>query len=380
MRHRTITLQSPSPGTQRHLNCFEFGPEVAHSPAVYLQAALHADEWPGLLVLQHLMQQLQDLDAQGRVLKSIRVVPYANPIGMSQNVFGYVTGRFDLVGTGNFNRNFPDFSEAVVEAVTPALADDPEANRTAVMKAIRESLDGWYPEDESACLKKCLMELSVGARVILDLHCDDRTNAHLYASKSQLEEAIMLAKTLHIDTVLLEDTVGPVAFDGTHLRVWQTVQDRFPHAGLADACFAATVEYRGQIDVADGLAQQDALNLLDYLTHLGVVDGTLRGEGLPRDQVHCLPLEAVDVLKAPVAGLVMFSVELLESVKEGQKVAEILLIDADKPNQRIPVHARTDGYMMGLSHRRLVRPGDQIGKVAGTRPLPHRRPGELLQL
>ena len=36
---------------------------------------------------------------------TVIVVPYANPVGMSQNLFGYVTGRFDMAtGTGNFNR------------------------------------------------------------------------------------------------------------------------------------------------------------------------------------------------------------------------------------------------------------------------------------
>ena len=49
-----IALPSPSPGTDRHLLVHRFGRKDAR-PRVWLQAALHADELPGPLVLHHLM-------------------------------------------------------------------------------------------------------------------------------------------------------------------------------------------------------------------------------------------------------------------------------------------------------------------------------------
>ena len=53
-RTQTIALLSPAPGTQRSPVVHRYGDASARSRA-YLQAALHADEWPGLLALQKLI-------------------------------------------------------------------------------------------------------------------------------------------------------------------------------------------------------------------------------------------------------------------------------------------------------------------------------------
>ncbi|WP_396333107.1 hypothetical protein [Burkholderia anthina] len=47
------------------------------------------------------------LDRDGRFAGTVTVVPYANPIGLSQRLFGLVVGRFDFENGENFNRNFP---------------------------------------------------------------------------------------------------------------------------------------------------------------------------------------------------------------------------------------------------------------------------------
>ena len=50
-------LLTAVPGTSRQIHSFHYGP--AHATGkVYLQASLHADELPGMLVLWHLKQQL----------------------------------------------------------------------------------------------------------------------------------------------------------------------------------------------------------------------------------------------------------------------------------------------------------------------------------
>ncbi len=80
-----------------------------------------------------------------------------------------------------------------------------------------------------------------------------------------------------------------------------------------------------------------------------------------------------------MAGLLVFSAQMEDALRKGDQFAEIVILDGE-PNQRIPIRARTDGYLMGMTHRRLVRPGDQIAKVCGTEPLAHRKPGYLLQM
>ncbi|MDH3689406.1 MAG: succinylglutamate desuccinylase/aspartoacylase family protein [Gammaproteobacteria bacterium] len=53
----SIQLPQMSPGSRRTLKVMRFGSPGAR-PKAYLQAGVHADEIPGLLVLHHLIQRL----------------------------------------------------------------------------------------------------------------------------------------------------------------------------------------------------------------------------------------------------------------------------------------------------------------------------------
>ena len=68
-------------------------------------AALHADEIPGLLVLNKLVKDLDELEAEGKICKKIVVLPYANPIGLQQDMLGSHIGRFNFATGVNFNRD-----------------------------------------------------------------------------------------------------------------------------------------------------------------------------------------------------------------------------------------------------------------------------------
>src|SRR5689334_9868789 len=70
---------------------------------VYIQASLHADEVPAMLVAHVLRRELARLEAEGRIRGEIILVPAANPIGLSQVVHGAPFGRYDLATGTNFN-------------------------------------------------------------------------------------------------------------------------------------------------------------------------------------------------------------------------------------------------------------------------------------
>ena len=74
---------------------FHYGP-AGSGRKVYIQASLHADELPGMLVAHHLRQKLLALEAQGALLGEVVVVPVANPIGLAQTLLRAPHGRFDL--------------------------------------------------------------------------------------------------------------------------------------------------------------------------------------------------------------------------------------------------------------------------------------------
>ncbi|MBY0466263.1 MAG: succinylglutamate desuccinylase/aspartoacylase family protein, partial [Burkholderiales bacterium] len=92
MRVLEHPLISQSIGTQRTLTSLHFG-EAGARPKVMIQASLHADELPGMLVAHHLRQHLAQAEANGELRGEVVLVPIANPIGLSQTVLHSQLGR-----------------------------------------------------------------------------------------------------------------------------------------------------------------------------------------------------------------------------------------------------------------------------------------------
>src|SRR6218665_461546 len=117
MRHQQHDLLPPVPATARQIHSFHLGPSLSGAgqaaKSVYIQASLHADELPGMLVAWHLKQRLAELEAAGRLRSEIILVPLANPAGLGQVLMDVPLGRYDLESGQNFNRWFVDLSEAV---------------------------------------------------------------------------------------------------------------------------------------------------------------------------------------------------------------------------------------------------------------------------
>ena len=103
MIERRHPLLSPTPGTTRELISLHYGPTDT-GRKVMIQASLHADEVPGLLVAHHLRHRLAAFEAQGMLQGEIVLVPFANPVGLSQWVLASDEGRLDLASGENFNR------------------------------------------------------------------------------------------------------------------------------------------------------------------------------------------------------------------------------------------------------------------------------------
>ena len=114
MEHIQHLLPWSTAGTERRLSVFRFG---SGPRKAYIQAALHADELPGMRVAVELKQRLLELEQQGRLNGVIELVPVANPIGLGQMFQATHQGRFDLASGQNFNRDFP----ALAELVAPQL-------------------------------------------------------------------------------------------------------------------------------------------------------------------------------------------------------------------------------------------------------------------
>ena len=202
-----IPLGADRPGTQRTLLVHRYGDPDAR-PKAYLQAALHADETPALLVAHHLVRLLDEADARGEIAGQIVLVPYANPIGLDQIVNRGHSGRFELAGGGNFNRNWPDLFEPVCKQVSEQLGDDAAANVATIRQAINELLAGLSATSELDRLRLTLARQAADADLVLDLHCDDDALMHLYLLDAHWPEGRTLAAELGCRAVLLADDSG----------------------------------------------------------------------------------------------------------------------------------------------------------------------------
>lgn len=371
-----IPLLASSPGAQRHVHVHRYGAAGAR-PKAYLQAALHADEIPPLLVLHHLIRMLDEADRQGRIRGEIVVVPMANPIGAGQVLNHMLLGRYELGGGGNFNRNWPDLSAGLADAVRARLGDDPAANVALIRAAMGEALAAMQASNEMTSLRLALARRAYDADIALDLHCDNDALMHLYLIPAHWPEAHDLAAEIGARAVLTAADSGGRSFDETMSTPWVNLAEAIPERPVPAACLAGTVEYRGQADVFDELAEPDAAALLRFLVRRGLVAG--EAGPLPPPQAEATDFAACDVVRSPGAGIIAYKATLGAVVAEGEVIAELVDPLADDPRAaRTPIKAGTDGLLLTRRLDKLVRPGDGIAKVVGTRPLPHRT-GLLLE-
>jgi predicted deacylase len=99
----------------------------------------------------------------------------------------------------------------------------------------------------------------------------------------------------------------------------------------------------------------------------------------PAAQCEATRLDACDIVRSPAAGIVAYKQPVGVRVTAGTVIAEIIDPTADDPRTaRTPVRTAADGLLLSRRADKFVRPGDSLGKVVGTTPLPHRK-GHLLE-
>ncbi|MCW5746543.1 MAG: succinylglutamate desuccinylase/aspartoacylase family protein [Alphaproteobacteria bacterium] len=370
-----LALPAPAPGTDRHLVVHRFGTSGAR-PKVWLQAALHADELPGVLVLQQLMTLLDAAERAGTLRGEIAVVPIANPIGLAQNVGGHLVGRFALDGAGNFNRGFVDLRATLAEAAKNRLTDDARANVSLIRGEILRLLHAHAAFEDSEVLKLTLQRGAADADIALDLHCDLQAPLHLYIMPHHAVAFEELAARLAAAAVLTATDSGDVPFDESLTGPWWHLIRSSPDKPIPpDACLAATVELRGERDIDDATAAHDAAALFAWLQSRGAIAGTPPAS--PPPLCAPTPLEGVDVVRAPAAGLWLPAVEPGARVAAGDAVGTVVGIGDPVPDARTVLRSRVAGVLFARMMPGLVRPGDRVAKIAGSEPLPDRK-GKLL--
>jgi predicted deacylase len=352
------------------LTSFHFGTPGSGKKA-YIQAALHADEVPAMLVAHHLRGELERLEAAGRIRGEVILVPAANPIGLSQAIQGAPFGRFDLHTGVNFNRAYKHVADELKLKLAGRLGPDAAANVALVRQHARDAVADWEPLDNAGALKKILLSMAIDADIMLDLHCDNEAVLHLYAGAPLAEAVAPLSALMQAHALLLSLESGGEPFDEACSRLWWELAAHFgPQVSIPPACVAVTVELRGENDVNHAYARQDAQALLQYLAHAGVLDIPL--DPLPEPRCAPTPLEGVEPIRAPHSGVLVFLKKLGDKVAAGEPIAELVNPVSGKVTPVAATHAGV--FFASTAHRHLLR-GMHICKVASSTPF---RSGSLL--
>ncbi len=371
-RRDVIPLPPIAPGTRRELTALRYGAEGAR-PKAYIQAGLHADELPGMLILSILAPLLEEAEARGEILGEIVLVPIANPIGLAQHRAGWLLGRYEDNSTGNFNRDYLDLAAIIAPRLGGRLGGDAAANVAAIRAAMSDALAEQTPLTEVAALRQALLVLAHDADIMLDLHADNEAEVHLYIGTPLWPEAADLAAEIGARAVLLAEVSGGNPYDEAVGGPWWTLAKLFPKAAIPPACLSATLEMGSNNDVDRDRASSDARALLRFLTRRGLLRGNA-GEP-PAPLCVATPLDGMQQVVAPAAGLVVYHAPLGATVAEGALIAEI--VDPLGQTAPVEIRARTSGILFARHAQPYAWCGKIIGKIAGPAPLPERR-GKLL--
>ena len=358
-RSERLALPVASPGTRRHLVVHRFGAPGGR-PRAYLHAALHAQELPGIVALDHLARLLDEAEAEGRVTGEIILVPFANPAGLSQQIMAEALGRHDLDTRRNYNRGFPDIADEVAVALEGRLGDDADANLTAARRAVAACLARREALREDDALKLVLFRLSCDADLVLDLHSAWEALPHLFVTDVDWPDMADLGRQFGAEVVIVDRGNRMMTFKSAHALLWKSLAARFPAHPLPPGCRTAVVELRGQRDVDDRFSLPDARNLFRWLQRRGVVAGN--AGPLPAPLCEPCPVARLRRVFAPEGGVVTYAGTLGDRVEAGRDFARIL---DPASATAIPVAAPVTGRLYARRGHRLVRKGQYFCAIAG---------------
>jgi len=367
-------LLSPSLGSHKTLTSFHFG-LPGSGRKIYIQASLHAEELPGMLVAHHLRALFEAADAAGQIQGEIVLVPVANPIGLAQRLDHKPMGRFEFDTAENFNRHYPDLAAAAEPAVINQLGEDAAANVRLVRRAMAEHLRQWRPGTELQSLRRTLLLLAHDADFMLDLHCDCEGVLHFYTEEACWPQLQPLAHFLGAQAILLAKSSGNRPIDECLSGAWWQLAERLQakgcHAPLPQGCCSTTIELRGELDVSHAWAQTDTQAIVNWLQCIGIL-ACQQAPEVPAAKCQATPLAGSETLYAPVPGVVVFVAEVGQTLQAGDLVAEIIDPIA---NQTQRVSAGVAGVFYARIRDRYITTGGELGKIAGAQAF---RSGELL--
>ena len=347
-------------------------------PNVYIQANMHGAEVQGNAVIFQLLELLKH-----SVIKSnITLVPYANPVGCNHKNGEYTLGRFDPITGVNWNRMY-HFNQAVIIPFAEQNIDADEA-------VIKQSFEQLLVNQIEQKLHHNIWGITTGQRIayqlqhmahqadiVLDLHTGPIASKHLYCP----EYAKASASYFDIPHTILIPNDFDGAMDEATFCPWWSLQQAYQGLGrnftMGEGVFAKesfTVELGSQEQINLAVAHQDALGILSYLQHKGVIaEQDLQGQAQvfkPQSMKrYACYLKDYKALYSPMGGMVDYLAEFGKPLAAGKPLARILRMDnygSDEHGQGEPLHnISVDEQVIPILHfaSASVNEGTELYKV-----------------
>ena len=376
MSYELITryITGDSPGRITSLQYYKVGPKASSGiPKVYLQAALHADEQPGIMVLHHLLKLLKKADSENKLNAEFILMPMVNPIGMGGLRLNQHQGRYEEVSGVNFNRKWPKLYDVIAKDIEGKLGQDADENQRVILSAISDWLASSTPVTAVEQQRKFIIQEAYNADYVLDLHCDNDALVHLFAVPQLIQSSHNLSTWIGSSATLLAEDSGGGSFDEVWPALWiDAANENSDHPIPLRVKAAGTVEYRGQADVFDDMNLDDAKRLYGFFQEEGIIDGPAIMEK-PTNAPEPTDLDATEMLRVDQAGLLAYKVELNDMVEKGQLIAELIALEGDEAfEKRTPLYAGTTGRIISRNINKYVWPGCSIAKIVGIKKIENR--------
>ena len=324
-------------GVKLTVPVYSYKPKESTAPNVYIQANMHGAEVQGNAVIFQLLELLKYCDIQA----NITLVPYANPIGCNHKNGEYTLGRFDPITGVNWNRMY-HFDEGIISPFVEQHIDASEDEirsdfEQLLLDQIENKLDhNIWGLTTGQRIAYQLQRMAHQADLVLDLHTGPISSKHLYCA----EYAKASANYFDIPHTIFIPNDFDGAMDEATFCPWWSLQQAFEDKGrnftMGEGAFAKesfTVELGSQEQIDLAVAEEDAMSILSYLQHKGVISGNNKPEVLPTNFLpqemtrYACYLKDYKALYSPMGGMVDYLAEFGKPLAAGEPLALILRMD-----------------------------------------------------
>lgn len=352
-------------------------------PSVYVQAGIHGNEHPGIVVAARLLEQIESFLDDVEFRGDLTIVPLCNPYALNQTIQQEILGRFDLDTNVNFNRGFPDLtSEIFSDCKVNSRHLDIDLIRASVKKSREQTPDIFGSPEE---LKSYLFKLALEHDLVIDLHADNCSMLHIYGPEKETPLVNKLSAAIGCELIFRGSNNPNGGFDDALNYFWSRAKAEIGLKAVSIMPAACTLELRGRYDISEDLARDDAGALIRYLHDINVI-GKKASTKNPieqgcvddRSKLNVFSIDGIDSACAPKIGILKMHKALGEKITEGELVAEIadpLEISLDTT---LKFYAKTNGVLFCHSFHGVVPVGQTIYKIIGSKQL-HKEPSLALE-